>query len=150
MRMSTTKYLTLTLIIIIIFAVFTACANTRSIEDTISQFESAANNQNFGSFKDTLSEDSQFWITGDPAIQSFLVDYLGTFIPIVFSGLSINEIGNDATVNANATYNSISQSVMFVMKKHDEVWKVKEYWDDSTGSMEFVWLKIKDTILLEE
>jgi hypothetical protein len=148
--MGIAKYLTLILIISIIFALFSACANTRSIEDTISQFESAANSQNFGSFKETLSEDSQFWITGDPAIQSFLVDYLGTFIPIAFSNLSINESGNDATVNASATYSSIPQNVIFIMRKHDEVWKIKEYWDDSGGSMDFVWLKIKDGILLEE
>ena len=121
------------------------------IEDTISQFESAANNQDFDSFKDTLSEDSQFWITGDTAIQSFLVDYMDTFIPITYSNLSINVNGNDATVNASAAYTGIPNvSVMFEMRHHDMVWKIKEYWDDATGSMEYVWLKIKDAVLLDE
>jgi len=149
--MRTTSFLTAVLMILII-ALFTACANTRSIEDTISQFESAANAQNFNSFKDTLSEDSQFWITGDPAIESFLVDYLETYIPITYSSLSISETGNDATVNTNATYGILQNvDVRFVMRKHDEVWKVRQYLDDPQGTgLDYVWLKIKDAILLEE
>ena len=149
--MRTISLLTAVLMIFTI-ALFTACANTRSIEDTISQFEGAANTQNFDSFKDTLSEDSQFWITGDPAINSFLVDYLETYIPITYSSLSISETGNDATVNASATYGILQNvSVRFVMRKHEEVWKVKEYWDDPEGDgLAYVWLKIKDSILLEE
>ena len=126
--------------------------STRSIEDTISQFESAANTQNFNSFKDTLSQDSQFWITGDPAIQSFLEDYLETLIPITYGNLSISEMGNDATVTTTATYNILQNvPIRFEMRKHGEVWKVKECWDDPEGDgLEFVWLKIKDFILLEE
>ena len=104
--MSTTKYLTLTLIIIIVFALFTACANTRSIEDTINQFQNAINADDFSSFKDTLSEDSHFYVTGDIGIQGFL-DHFDGFTPVMFNNLSVSTNVNDGTVNASATYASL-------------------------------------------
>ena len=150
--MRTATYLTSALIIIIVIALFAACANERSIEDTISQFESAVNNQNLSSFKDTLSEDSIDWITGDIGIQGFL-DYFDGVIPLSYGELTATQTsGVDATVDAQATYynHGVPVTVQFVMRKHDQVWKVRQYWDDWSDSFSNIWQKVGQAIILEE
>jgi hypothetical protein len=140
------------LIGIAIVFLISACANIRSIEDTIQQFQDAANAQDFDSFKDTLSEASDFWPTGDPAIQDFLETYLGTFIPLTYTVTSIQETSSvDATVDAQSNYFGLSSvTVQFIMRKHDKVWKVRQYWDDVGGSLDVIWQKIGDMVPLEE
>ena len=152
--MRTATYLTSALIIIIVIALFAACENIRirSIEDTISQFESAVNNQDFSSFKDTLSEDSIDWITGDIGIQGFLDYFYGAF-PLSYGELTVTQTsGVDATVDTQATYynHGVPVTVQFVMRKHDQVWKVRQYWDDWSGSFSNIWQKVGQAIILEE
>jgi hypothetical protein len=126
--------------------------SSSSIENTITQFQDASNDQDFASFKATLSPDSDFWIAGDPAIQDFMETYMGTYIPVSFYSLSINQSGTDATVLANADYigGLLNVNVRFEMRLHDPVWKIRQYWDDSSGSEQYVWLKLWDSILLVE
>jgi hypothetical protein len=134
---------------IAIVILFSACANIRSIDDTIQQFQDAANAQDFDSFKDTLSDASDFWPTGDPAIQDFLETYLGTYIPLTYTITNKQETSSvDATVDAQGNYFGLgSVNVQFTMKKHDEVWKVRRYWDDANG---LIWQKIGDGVPMEE
>jgi hypothetical protein len=137
------------LICIAIVVLFSACANIRSIEDTIQQFQDAANAQDFGSFKDTLSEASNDWITGDIIIRDFMETYLGTYIPLSYAITNIQETSStDATVDAQGTYTGIgSVTIQFVMKKHDQVWKIRQYWDSVTG---VTWQEIGGEIPLQE
>jgi uncharacterized membrane protein YvbJ len=114
---------------IVIIAFFISCANERSIEQTINDFATAANTNDHDLLYDLLSEESDLW-AGRPITVEELLVYLNAAQPISFSNLSINESGNDATVDATATYNIIPPfDVDFVMRKHDEKWKIKEYYD---------------------
>jgi hypothetical protein len=137
--------------VIVTISFFIACDNTWEGESTIFQFQDAINTNNFDSFKDTLSEDSLFWIGNpDPNITGFL-NYFTGFTPVAFSNFAISENGNDATVTGNATYATIPYDVKFIMRKHSGTWKIREYWDDNNinNTLEFVWQKIGWGIPLE-
>ena len=139
-------------IFIAIVILLSACANTRSIEDTIMQFQNAANSQNFSSFKDTLSEDSDDWILGDSVIQDFLGTYLGANIPLTYSVTNIQETSDiDAIVDAQGNYFGFgSVTIRFIMRKHDQVWKIRQYWDNTGGTLDVIWQKIGDAVPLSE
>ena len=91
---------------IAIVILFSACANIRSIDDTIQQFQDAANAQDFDSFKDTLSNDSvDYKFGGDTVIRDFMETYLSTYIPLTYTITNIQETGeNDATVDAQGDF----------------------------------------------
>ena len=136
---------------IITLILFSTCANIRTIEDTISQFEDAANNDDFDSLKDTLSEDSDDWILGDSIIQAFMDDHLSLVTPLTYSITDIQHSGlNDATVLVQGNFYVIGAvSVQFIMRRHKEVWKIRQYWDDSSGSMDMYWQELGDGVILQ-
>jgi hypothetical protein len=140
---------------IAIVILFSACANIRSIDDTIQQFQDAANAQDFDSFKDTLSNDSvDYKFGGDTVIRDFMETYLSTYIPLTYTITNIQETGeNDATVDAQGDFVGGLMSgvtVQFVMRKHDETWKIRLYSDDADGNYDLIWQKIGDGVPMEE
>ena len=146
--MRTTNFLIAVLMIFTI-VIFTACANIRSIEDAISQFRNAVNAEDIDSLTDTLSEDS---VDFDPIIIQGFLDYFDGVRPLSYGELTIIHTSDiDATVNTQATYfnNPTPVTVQFIMRKHEEVWKVRQYWDDWSGSFSNIWQKIGQTIILE-
>jgi len=148
MRMK--KLIFVILIVLAIVSFFSACANTRSIEETISQFQDAVNAQDIDSFKDTLSEDSLDW---DPILIPGFLSYFSGATPLSYGALNVTQTsGIDATVDTQATYynHGVPVNVQFVMRKHDQVWKVRQYWDDWSGSPLNIWQKVAQAIILEE
>ena len=114
------------------------------------QFQDATNAQDFGSFKDAISADSDDWILGDTVIRDFMETYLKTFIPLTYTITNIQQTSNiDAIVDAQGDFFGVGTvTVQFVMRKHDEVWKIRQYWDDASGSFSLIWQKINDGIPL--
>ena len=146
--MRTTNVLIAVLMIFTI-VIFTACANIRSIEDTISQFKNAVNAKDIDSLTDTLSEDS---VDFDPIIIQGFLEYFDTVTPLSYGELTITHTSDiDATVDTLATYfnNPTPVTVQFIMRKHDEIWKVRQYWDDWSGSLSNIWQKVGQAIILE-
>jgi hypothetical protein len=117
------------MISILIMFFFISCAVERSIEQTIEDFAVSSNTNDLNLLYGLLSEDSELW-AGRPLTVEELLVYMNGQEPIAFSDLSISESGDDATVNASATYNIIPPfSVLFIMRRHDKEWKIKEYYD---------------------
>jgi hypothetical protein len=143
------KRILVAVIIMLSLIVIIGC-NKRAIEDAISKFEDAVNANNVTEIEDVLSPDSDFYITGQ--FQAFLDEFSG-FTPLDYSGLDIDVDGDDADVDADASFIGLpEENALFVMKKDDgesnffdPVWKVKEYWDTRTGTLEFVWKKLMQT-----
>jgi hypothetical protein len=106
----------------------------RTIEQAVSDFQTAVNTNNAKEIEDVLSPESQFYITG--LFQGFL-DYFIGLRDVDYTNLSITMNPDDtADVTPTATYVSGSSpvTVLFVMKKESsnpDNWKVLQYWDDA-------------------
>jgi hypothetical protein len=134
------KSIIMIIVSLILIATFMSCTIQRSIEQTINDFASAATNYDFDLMSDVLSEESDLW-AGRPTTIYALLDYFVGQTPVSFSNLDVDSSGNDGTVYADAQYGIVTyENVMFVMRKHDEVWKIKEYYD-YVGDPPWAWLR---------
>jgi len=137
------------MILVLILSFVVSCAVERSIEQTITDFAVASNTNNFDLLTELLSEDSQWW-TGRPTTIDGLLVYMNGMEGVSFSDLSISETGDDGTVNANAIYNffgTIPFSVYFVMRRHDQTWKIKEYYDYVPPN-DWAWLQLGRPVIV--
>jgi hypothetical protein len=143
------------------FFIFFSCSDEKAIEDVIDTFESSIQtNDNFSTFQSTISEESDFLITGPVTLNEFY-EYLSVdFDPISYSGLSIDVDGDSAVVTADALYSAFDPIyVEFVMRQSggffsflNPDWGVKEYWDTNNPgeTLEYYWLKMQERYLLEQ
>jgi hypothetical protein len=143
--MKKSVYVLLAALILLIFTL--GCAKAQ-IENTIADFEAAANKANGeADLTETISEDSHYY---DPLlIKDFHNTYLYPELPS-YGSLDIDVSGGDADVFTTADYQGQvdAVNVQFIMKRHGfflfPSWKVKEYWDDASGSMSMIFQKIKN------
>ncbi len=142
-------------IIALSILIFISC-NQMAIESTISDFETAINDTDFAAgitpnntqdIKDTLSPDSEFYVT--ETFNALLLHFDG-FDPVGYSNLNIDVDGSNADVTADADLAGIPEDAKFVMRKDSAStffspeWKIKQYWDTNNVSenLEFVWKKL--------
>ena len=133
----------------LLFFVIFGCSNEKAIEEAISAFEDAVNNDSTAEMQDALSEASDFYIT-----QTFseLLDHFDGFRPVSYTNLDMSMGKENADVNATASLAGISEQALFVMRKESGFmsfiapqWKVRQYWDtnNTAGELEYVWKKIQ-------
>ena len=148
------------LFMLLTFFIFFSCSNEKAIEEIIDTFESSIQtNDNFSTFQNTISEESDFLVQGPVTLNEFY-DYLSVdFEPISYSGFSIDIDGDSAIVMADAMYNFDPISVEFVMRQSGGFfsflspdWGVKEYWDTNNidETLEYYWLRMQEKYLLEQ
>ncbi len=139
-------------LIFITFSLLLFGCQKAAIENAIDDFENAVNSDDANALDSVISSDSEFRITG--TFENFL-DYFDAFRPVSYSGISIEQDGSDATVDADATYKGTATSVEFIMKRDEAFfaflfpdWKVKEYWDtnNTKNELTMIWQKIKSMI----
>jgi hypothetical protein len=150
------KKLIISGIIAISILIFFSC-DQMAIKSTISDFENAINDTDFivginaeneQDIEDTLSPDSEFYVTGT---FSDLLNHFDGFSPVAFSNLNIDVDGSNADVNSDADLAGIAEDAKFVMRKESDStffspeWKIKQYWDTNnlSGDLEFVWKKLQ-------
>jgi uncharacterized membrane protein YvbJ len=138
-------------VLVSIAFLFFGCSNEKAIETTIGDFEAAVNNNSVGDIKDTLSPDSDFYIT--QTFQNFL-DYFKDQRNVNYPNPDITVNGDNGDALCDATYDSgsLPVNVQFVMKKEKGFfsflfpsWKVLEYWDDAavSGTLDNIWKRIQ-------
>ncbi len=139
-------------LIFITFSLLLFGCQKAAIENAIDDFENAVNSDDANALDSVISSDSEFRITG--TFENFL-DYFDAFRPVSYSGISIEQDGSDATVDADADYHGTAIKAQFIMKRDEAFfaflfpdWKVKEYWDTNNTNNELVavWLKIKSLL----
>jgi hypothetical protein len=131
------------------------CSNENAIEKTIGDFESAVNDKDAGNLEDTLSPDSEFYIT--KTAEELLNDYFNSFSPVHYSNFDISVDGSNGDVLLDAIYddggNDTPVNVQFVMRRDKGFfsflfpsWKVLQYWDDfqHPGTFENWWKRIQN------
>ncbi len=144
------KRLLTTAIALAFFAILLfGCSSEAMIEKTIGEFETAVNDDSVGDLKDTLSPDSDFYIT--QTFQGFL-DYFDGQRNVNYPDLSITVDGSDGDALSDATYvnGTFPVSVQFVMRKEKGFfsflapsWKILQYWDEASGTMENIWRRLQ-------
>jgi hypothetical protein len=123
--------------------IFLGCSNEKAIEKIIGEFEDAVNSNNLGDFQDTISPDSEFYITG------LFSNFLGHFDGqrnVDYPGLDISIDGDTADALSNATFvnGTFPIFVKFVTRKEggffsflNPNWKILQYWEDTDDSGTF-------------
>ena len=139
-------------IILISIIIFASCDRI-AIEDAVTTFENAVNDNSSTDMKNILSPDSQFYITA--GWDAFLA-YFGGFTPVDYTNLDINIDSDNARVITDATYNEVpvSGGVKFRMRKDDSdstffkpSWKVYQYYDNGAfvEDTDAIWKKLNRT-----
>ena len=145
--------LLLSLLIMVITAVaLLGCENAdvekliAAVEKSISDFESAVNNDSVDQIKNALSPESSFYITGE--FDTFL-EYFDGFRPVAYSSYTINVSGESADAYASATYSGVpvDGGVWFWFKREiislSPSYKVYRYYDNGDWNNP-IWKKIQD------
>jgi len=75
---------------------------------------------------------------------------MGARKPVTYSSLTININAIDATVTAVADYKALPNvPVRFEMHNHDDIWKIRQYWEDIGSGDTLIWFKLIDSIPLD-
>ncbi len=136
-------------IIAISILIFMSC-DQMAIEDAITSFESAVNDDSSADMENILSPDSEFYITEE---WGAFLDYFDGFRPVDYTNVDVNLDGDNARVTTDATYSGIEvpDGVKFRMKKDDSdstffqpSWKVYQYYDNGSfvEDTDAIWKKL--------
>ena len=143
------KKLIISGILAISILIFISC-DRMAIEDAITTFESAVNDDSSTDMENILSPDSEMYILAD--WDTFLA-YFDSFRPVDYTNVDVNLDGDNARVTTDATYSEVEvpDGVKFRMKKDDSdstffqpSWKVYQYYDygNFEEDTDAVWKKL--------
>lgn len=142
-----TKWTILPVFIIVVLFFF-SCSAEKAIEQTIQDFEDAANDGDIDALKDTLSSHSEWDITGLQA--EVLNTHLSGYTPLEYTDLTIEVDKPHADVESTALYlNTAPTTAWFIMREEDKFfsflfpdWRIKEFYD-LDNPVDAIWKKLK-------
>ena len=135
-------------VFIIVIVFFFSCSAEKAIEQTIQDFEDAANNNDLDAMEATLSSHSEWDIT---QLQSLVLNHLyPTYTPLEYTDLTIDVDKPHADVESTALYKSTAPTTAwFVMREEEKFfsflfpdWRIKEFYDLDDNATP-VWKKLK-------
>ena len=118
------------------------------IKRTISDFEDSINDDNYSNFKETLSPQSDYYLT-DIDIQNFFDHFVAEpnkYAPVHYSHLDISIDGPDADVYSDGSYEGglTPINILFWMKREPGFfsflspdWRIFRYYEDSNDDGQF-------------
>ncbi len=128
------KKLIISGILAISILIFISC-DRMAIEDAITTFESAVNDDSSTDMENILSPDSEMYILAD---WNYVLDHFDGFRPVDYTNLDINIDGKNARVITDSTYDDVpvDGGVKFRMRKDESnstffqpSWKVFQYYE---------------------